>query len=131
LASYYAIVVWPTVTAHFGSGCPPDGPCGVPPIPLWLRGPFLLGEVLVALGLSVLVAAAISRAKAGPVPRSLRLLPGCVVFAAAVVLLTLAFAFSKPVPSPSLDFLVLGGLLVVLGVIWLSSIIWPGRHTPS
>lgn len=62
LDAYYAIVVWPTITATFGTGCPPDFPCGPPPVPLWARGPFLLGEALIVLGFAILVAGAIGRA---------------------------------------------------------------------
>lgn len=131
LDAYYAIVVWPTVTATFGIGCPTYGPCGPPPTPLWARGPFLLGEALVTLGFAFLATSAIPSAKAGPVPRSLRLVPGCMVLAAAVGLLTLVMAFSKPVPYANLEFLVLGGLLAVLGLIWLGSVIWPGRLAPA
>lgn len=131
IATYYALVVWPTITATFGSGCPQFGPCGPPPVPLWFRGPMLLGEAFVVLGIGFLAASAVSRAKAGPVPRGLRSLPACLVLAGAVGLLTLAFVGDHPGPNPSLGVLILGGLLALLGVLWLGSLFWSVRPRPT
>jgi hypothetical protein len=74
-AAYYAIVVWPTVTATFGTGCGPNAPvCGAP-TSLWHQRPVVLSEEIVMLGLVALAAGAIWRAVAHSKLRSDNLSP--------------------------------------------------------